>query len=77
MIPNSVPPQASDAERLDLQAAHAQIESILVERDEKALQPWTEIARPAARLAGLAGIGNLRIWTTAAAVRGLVKTVIE
>ncbi len=45
MIPNSVPPQASDEERLDLEAAHAQIESILVERDEKALQRWTAIRR--------------------------------
>ena len=36
--PNSVPPEASGRERAELQAAHAQTESILVDRDEKALQ---------------------------------------
>lgn len=78
MIPNSVPPQASDAERLDLQAAHAQIESILVERDEKALQRWTEIRYDLPLdWQDSQWIGNLRIWATAAEVRGLVKTVID
>src|SRR5436190_5794863 len=42
-IPNSVPPNASDTERVELQAAHAQIESILVDWDEKALQRWMDI----------------------------------
>src|SRR5689334_14550913 len=32
VIPNSVPADASDAERAELQAAHAQIEGILVSR---------------------------------------------
>jgi DNA-binding transcriptional ArsR family regulator len=78
MIPNSVPPQASDAERLDLQAAHAQIESILVERDEKALQRWTEIRYDLPLdWQDSQWIGNLRIWATAAEVRGLVKTVLD
>src|SRR5437764_6173805 len=43
LIPNSVPAEASDTERAELQAAHAQIESLLVERDEGALQRWMEI----------------------------------
>src|SRR5690348_9017820 len=40
MIPNSVPPDASDTERVELKAAHAQIESLLVDLDDKALQRW-------------------------------------
>jgi DNA-binding transcriptional ArsR family regulator len=78
MIPNSVPPRASDEERLDLQAAHAQIESILVERDEKALQRWTEIRYDLPLdWQDSQWIGNLRIWATAAEVRRLVKTVLD
>src|SRR5437868_15179253 len=43
VIPNSVPPDASDVERAELKAAHAQIESILLDRDENALARWLEI----------------------------------
>src|SRR5437879_9797840 len=35
-IPNSIPRDASATERAELQAAHSQIESIFVERDESA-----------------------------------------
>lgn len=78
MIPNSVPPQASDAERVELQAAHAQIESILVERDEKALGRWTEIRYDLPLdWQDSQWIGNLRIWATPAEVRRLVTTVLD
>src|SRR5512146_1540730 len=36
-MPNSIPPDAPERERSELQAAHAQVESIIVERDERAL----------------------------------------
>src|SRR5579862_2975167 len=78
MIPNSVPPEASGRERAELQAAHAQIESILVDRDEKALQRWTEIRYDLPLdWQDTQWIGNFRIWATAAEVRQFVTTVLE
>ena len=77
-IPNSVPPEASPGERAELQAAHAQIESIIVDQDEQALSRWMEVRY------GLSlewqdsqWIGNFRMWATAAEVRQLVSTVLE
>src|SRR5947207_15410642 len=40
VIPNSVPPDASDSQRADLHAAHAEIERMFRSRREAALQPW-------------------------------------
>jgi DNA-binding transcriptional ArsR family regulator len=78
LIPNSVPPEASDAERSELQAAHAQIESILVERDEKALGQWTEIRYDLPlEWQDSQWIGNFRIWATPPEVRDFVSTVLE
>ena len=78
LIPNSVPPEASDAERSELQAAHAQIESILVERDEKALGQWTEIRYDLPlEWQDSQWIGNFRLWATAPEVRDFVSTVLE
>jgi DNA-binding transcriptional ArsR family regulator len=78
LIPNSVPPEASDSERTELKAAHAQIESIIVDKDAQALSRWMEIRY------GLSlewqdsqWIGNFRIWATASEVRQLVSTVLE
>jgi DNA-binding MarR family transcriptional regulator len=78
VIPNSVPSDASETERAELQAAHAQIESILVERDEQAMARWMEIRY------GLPldwqdsqWIGNFRMWATAAEVRQFVNAVLE
>jgi DNA-binding transcriptional ArsR family regulator len=77
-IPNSVPPEASDSERAELQAAHAQIESIMVDEDEQALGRWMEIRY------GLSlewqdsqWIGNFRMWATPGDVRHFVSTVLE
>jgi DNA-binding transcriptional ArsR family regulator len=77
-IPNSVPPGASDRERAELQAAHAQIEGILVDRDEQALSRWMEIRY------GLSlewqdsqWIGNFRMWATPGEVRQFVGSVLD
>jgi DNA-binding transcriptional ArsR family regulator len=78
MIPNSVPPEASDTERVELQAAHAQIESILVERDEQALQRWMDIRYDLPlEWQDTQWIGNFRIWATEAEARRFVLTVLE
>jgi DNA-binding transcriptional ArsR family regulator len=78
MVPNSVPPEASDAERVELQASHAQIESILVERDERALQRWMDI-RYDLPLAwqDTQWIGNFKLWATDAEARQFVLGVLE
>jgi DNA-binding transcriptional ArsR family regulator len=78
MIPNSVPPDASDAERAELKAAHAQIESILVDRDENALGRWMEIRYDLPlEWQDAQWIGNVRMWATADEVRQFVATVLE
>lgn len=78
MIPNSVPAEASEQERAELQAAHAQIESILVERDEQALGRWTEIRYDLPlEWQDSQWIGNLRMWATAGEVREFVTSVLE
>ena len=77
-IPNSVPPDASDSERAELQAAHAQVESILVERDEQALARWMEIRYELPlEWQDSQWIGNLRMWATAAEVLEFVSTVLD
>jgi DNA-binding transcriptional ArsR family regulator len=76
-IPNSVPRDASDAERAELQAAHSQIESIFVERDENALRRWTEVRYDLPLdWQDAQWIGNLRLWATAGEVREFVQAVI-
>jgi DNA-binding transcriptional ArsR family regulator len=78
MIPNSIPPQASDSERLELQAAHAQLEGILVNRDEKALQQWNEIRYELPlEWQDTQWISAFRIWGTVAEIRDFVATVLE
>jgi DNA-binding transcriptional ArsR family regulator len=78
VIPNSVPPDASDSERAELQAAHAQIESMFVERDEAALERWMEV-RYGLQLEwqDAQWIGNFRMWATAAEVRSFVESVLK
>jgi hypothetical protein len=78
VIPNSVPPDASDSERAELQAVHAQIESIFVERDETALQRWMEVRYELPlEWQDAQWIGNFRMWATAAEAREFVETVID
>lgn len=78
MIPNSVPPDASDSERAELQAAHAQIESIFIERDEKALQRWMEVRYDLPlEWQDAQWIGNTRIWATAAEISEFREAVLD
>jgi DNA-binding transcriptional ArsR family regulator len=78
LIPNSVPPDASDTERAELKAAHAQIESILVDRDENALGRWMEIRYDLPlEWQDAQWIGSFRMWATAEEIRQFVETVLE
>ena len=78
MIPNSVPPEASDSERAELEAAHAQIESIFIERDEKALRRWMEVRYDLPlEWQDAQWIGNTRIWATAAEISEFREAVLD
>ena len=78
MIPNSMPPDASSAERAELQAAHAQLESVFVERDEQAHRRWSEIRYDLPfEWQDSQWIGNFRLWGTAPEIRRLVEAIIE
>jgi DNA-binding transcriptional ArsR family regulator len=78
VIPNSIPPDASDSEQAELKAAHAQIESFLVERDENALGRWMEIRYDLPlEWQDAQWIGNFRMWATPDEVKEFVATVLE
>jgi DNA-binding transcriptional ArsR family regulator len=78
MIPNSIPPQASESERLELQAAHARLEGIFVDRDEKALRRWNEIRYDLPlEWQDTQWISAMRIWGTLAEIRDFVATVVD
>ena len=77
-IPNSIPPDASPTERAELQAAHAQIESLFVERDEQALARWMAIRYELPlEWQDTQWIGNLRLWATATEVQSFVAAVLN
>jgi DNA-binding transcriptional ArsR family regulator len=78
LIPNSVPQDASATERVELQAAHSQIESILVDRDENAMRRWMGVRYDLPlEWQDAQWIGNFRMWATAGEVREFVRAVIE
>jgi DNA-binding transcriptional ArsR family regulator len=78
MIPNSVPPDASESERADLMAAHAQLESVFLERDEQALGRWLAIRYDLPLdWQDSQWLGNFRMWATAAEVREFGTRVFE
>jgi hypothetical protein len=78
VIPNSVPQDAPPAERAELQAAHSQIESILVDRDENAMRRWMDVRYDLPlEWQDAQWIGNFRLWATAEEVREFVQAVIE
>lgn len=77
VVPNSVPPAASESERAELQAAHAQIESFFVAGDERALSRWTEIRYDLPlEWQDAQWIGNFPMWATADEMRQFVESVI-
>jgi DNA-binding transcriptional ArsR family regulator len=77
-VPNSIPRDASASERAELQAAHSQIESIFVERDENALLRWMEVRYDLPLdWQDSQWIGNFRMWASAAEVREFVQAVLE
>jgi DNA-binding transcriptional ArsR family regulator len=77
-IPNSVPPGVSGRERAELQAAHAQIEGIIVDQDEQALSRWMGIRYDLSlEWQDSQWIGNFRMWATAAEVRQFVGSVLD
>lgn len=77
-VPTSIPPEASAAERSELQAAHAQIESFAVGSDEQALRNWMEIryALPQ-EWQESQWIGGFRIWATTKQVEDFGNAVLE
>jgi len=78
LVPNSVPPDATETERAELQAAHAQIESIFVDRDETALHRWMELRYDLPlEWQDAQWIGNFRMWGTAAEIRDFVTAVLD
>jgi DNA-binding transcriptional ArsR family regulator len=77
-VPISLPPEASEAERAELQAAHAQIESFAVDRDEKALRNWMELRYDLPQeWQESQWIGGFRIWATKQEVAEFGYAVLE
>lgn len=78
MIPNSVPADASPRERAELQAAHAQVESVFLERDEMALRRWMEIRYDLpVEWQDSQWLGNFRMWANDAELRRFGTAVLE
>jgi hypothetical protein len=78
VIPNSIPPDASDVERAELKAAHAQLESVFLQQDEDAFGRWMEIRYELPlEWQDSQWIGNFRLWATAAEMRTFVKSVFK
>lgn len=77
-LPTFIEPDASDAERRGLQAAHAQVESFLVDDDEKALLRWYEIRYDLPlEWQQSQWIGGFRIYATRQQVAELGEAVLE
>lgn len=78
MIPNSIPPDVEGKERAELQAAHAKIESIIVQRDEAAYQRWMNLRYDVPlEWQDAVFIGNLKVWTTADELSALLGQIFE
>jgi DNA-binding transcriptional ArsR family regulator len=77
-LPTFIPPDASDADRKELQGAHAQVESLLVEDDEKALLSWYELRYELPlEWQQSQWIGGFRIWATTQQVAEFGEAVLE
>jgi hypothetical protein len=78
LIPNSIGPEVPDDERIELEAAHANIESFYIERDEQALARWHQIRYDApVEFQDAAFIGNFKIWGTAEQLQELSKQILD
>jgi DNA-binding transcriptional ArsR family regulator len=78
LIPNSIAPDTAEPERTELQAAHAKLESVLLDRDDHALARWQSIRYDVPLDWQDAGfIGGFRIWGTAEEIRAFVVDVLE
>jgi DNA-binding transcriptional ArsR family regulator len=78
LIPNSIAPDTPDDERNELQAAHAKLESVFVDRDEQALARWQSIRYDVPLEWQDAGfIGGFRLWGTAEEIAEFVRDVFE
>jgi DNA-binding transcriptional ArsR family regulator len=77
LIPNSLDPALPAAERAELQAAHAHVESVILERDEQALERWESLKYDLPLEWQEAGfLGSFRIWGTADEIKELVTHVM-
>jgi DNA-binding transcriptional ArsR family regulator len=78
LIPNSIPPELGEPERSEYESAHAQLESVFVERDEQALSRWQAIRYEVPLEWQDAGfIGNFKVWGTPEEIQALVQDVLE
>jgi DNA-binding transcriptional ArsR family regulator len=77
LIPNSLDPDLPSDTRVELQAAHAQIESIILDRDEQALERWQGFRYDMPVVwQDAAFLGSFRIWGTVAEVEALVAVML-
>lgn len=77
LVPNSIPPDAGEAERAEFQAAHARIESVFVDRDEQALARWESIRYDVPlEWQDAIFLGGFRIWATAAEVNEIRRDIL-
>ena len=78
LVPNSIPPDADEAERAEFQAAHAKIESVFVDRDEQALARWESIRYDLPlEWQDAVFLGGFRIWANATEVNELLRRILE
>ncbi|MFZ1878610.1 MAG: helix-turn-helix domain-containing protein [Gaiellaceae bacterium] len=78
LIPNSIDPALPADERAELQAAHAQVESIILERDEQALERWESLKYDLPLEWQDAGfLGSFRVWGTADEIKDLVALMLS
>jgi DNA-binding transcriptional ArsR family regulator len=77
LIPNSIDPALPPEERVELQAAHAQVESIILERDEQALERWLSLKYDLPLEWQDAGfLGSFRVWGTVDEINALVALMM-
>lgn len=77
LVPNSLDPSLEGRERTAVQAAHAKIESVIVQRDERGLEQWQSIRYELPlEWQDATYLGNLRVWVTAEELRELMTTLL-